>query len=304
MSPLVVALINLVVLAAIFVPLERVFPARVGQPIARPALALDGCFFFGQYLLTSAASLALLGLVAGALHDHGAWLRFASRLPAWLQVVIAVMLGDFVVYWFHRACHRFDVLWRFHAVHHSAEHLDWVAAHREHPLDGIATQLCMNLPAMMLGVHMELLAGVAVFRGMWAIFVHSNVKVPLGPLRWIFGAPELHHWHHARLESGQRTHNFANLAPYLDVVFGTHHCPEGDETYALGLEPRARMKPSWAHMMLRPFLPASYFTTQTLPVPQPADLPVHGLTKHSDGLVQVGPLSPGPSAMHSHLPSH
>ena len=252
MSPLIVALINLVVLAAIFVPLERVFPARPGQSILRPALALDGCFFFGQYLLTSAASLAALGLVSGALRDHGAWLRVAAHLPSWLQVALAVVLGDFVVYWFHRACHRFDVLWRFHAVHHSSEHLDWLAAHREHPLDGITTQLCMNLPAMLLGVHMELLAGVAVFRGMWAIFVHSNVRVPLGPLRLLFGAPELHHWHHARHAPGQSTtHNYANLAPYLDVLFGTHHRPEGEERYPLGLD--EPWKPSWLHMMLRPF---------------------------------------------------
>ena len=67
-----------------------------------------------------------------------------------------------------------------------------------------------------------------------AIFVHSNVRLPLGPFRWIFGAPELHHWHHARVP--RTVHNFANLAPWLDLLFGTHHVPEGPEEYALGLD--------------------------------------------------------------------
>jgi sterol desaturase/sphingolipid hydroxylase (fatty acid hydroxylase superfamily) len=144
-----------------------------------------------------------------------------------------IVLGDLLVYWFHRACHAFDFLWRFHAVHHSAEHLDWLAAHREHPLDGIVTQFCANLPGIALGFPIHILAGFIAFRGMWAIFIHSNVRLPLGPLRVLFGASELHHWHHARVPQTQ--HNFANLAPWLDVLFGTYHCPEGEETYALGL---------------------------------------------------------------------
>lgn len=219
------ALINLAVLAAIFVPLERAFPARM-QRIVRPGLVLDGCFFFAQYLVTAAAILAIVTALAPLRTT------FLASAPAVMQVVLAVVAGDFVVYWFHRACHRFEWLWRFHAVHHTAEHLDWVAAHREHPLDGIATAACMNLPAIVLGVRPELLAGIAVFRACWAIFVHSNVRVPLGPLKYLLGAPELHHWHHARANAG---HNFANLAPYWDVLFGTHYEPAHDE-YALGIE--------------------------------------------------------------------
>jgi sterol desaturase/sphingolipid hydroxylase (fatty acid hydroxylase superfamily) len=133
-----------------------------------------------------------------------------------------------------------------HAVHHSAEELDWVAAHREHPLDGVLTALCMNLPALMLGVRVELLSGIAVFRALWSIFVHSNVRLPLGPLRFLFGAPELHHWHHAR----ESRHNFANLAPYLDWIFGTHHHPSGEEDYALGLE--EQLPGSYLGMLLAP----------------------------------------------------
>src|SRR5258706_60009 len=58
----------------------------------------------------------------------------AQRLA--LQLAEGVLLADLSCYFFHRACHRFDFLWSFHAVHHSAVEVDWLAAHREHPLDG------------------------------------------------------------------------------------------------------------------------------------------------------------------------
>jgi sterol desaturase/sphingolipid hydroxylase (fatty acid hydroxylase superfamily) len=154
------------------------------------------------------------------------------------------------IYWFHRACHRYDLLWRFHAVHHSSETLDWLAAFREHPLDGLATQLLLNLPGIVLGLPFEVMGGVVVLRGLWAIFIHSNVRLPLGPLRWILGAPELHHWHH--LKTARTEHNFANLAPWVDVVFGTHHRPEAPETHPLGLvEP---WPSGYAAQLVRPFV--------------------------------------------------
>lgn len=118
--------------------------------------------------------------------------------PFALHVLEVILLSDFCVYWGHRLQHRWSFLWRFHSVHHSAEHLDWLAAHREHPLDTVYTLTLINLPAFVLGFPLESLAGFIAFRGVWAIYIHSNVRLPLGPLRSILGAPELHHWHHAR----------------------------------------------------------------------------------------------------------
>jgi sterol desaturase/sphingolipid hydroxylase (fatty acid hydroxylase superfamily) len=242
------------VLAVMFGVLERYWPARAGQARLRPGVAVDACFFFGQYLLWSVLAASALGFVHGQLYAYlPSSFRAATRaLPLAVQLVCAVTLGDLLVYGFHRACHRFDVLWRFHAVHHSAEHLDWLAAHREHPLDGLCTQLCQNLPAFVIGLHVPAVAWLVVLRGAWGIFIHSNVRMPLGPLGLLLGAPELHHWHHAR---GRTRHNFANLAPWLDVLFGTYHRPQGEETYALGLT--ERWPRGYLAQLLRPFLPQS-----------------------------------------------
>jgi sterol desaturase/sphingolipid hydroxylase (fatty acid hydroxylase superfamily) len=232
---LALAALSLVALVLVFVPLERVFPARRGQPLLRPELATDLAFFLGQALLWAGLAMTILAALHGLLAPWmplslGTW---SNELPLLARVGLALVLGDLVTYWFHRACHRYEWLWRFHAVHHSAEHLDWLAAHREHPLDGLFTQLCINLPGIVLGLSFAELGGLAVFRALWAIFIHSNVRLPLGPLRLLLGAPELHHWHHARVATTR--HNFANLAPYLDVLFGTYHRPRGPEDYPLGL---------------------------------------------------------------------
>lgn len=241
-------------LAVVFGPLERLFPARHGQKVFRHEWAVDACFFAGQYLAIAGITTWLLSAVAHRLDlpSLGEVRAWASALPFWQHAVLSVVLGDLLVYWFHRACHRYDLLWRFHAVHHSAEHLDWLAAHREHPLDGIATQLLLNLPGIVLGLPFEALGAVVVIRGFWAVFIHSNIRLPVGPLRYVLGAPEVHHWHHLRAE--RTAHNFANLAPYLDLLFGTYHCPEGPETFPLGI-PGAWPR-GYAAQLVKPFLPA------------------------------------------------
>ncbi|MFZ5444428.1 MAG: sterol desaturase family protein [Myxococcota bacterium] len=245
----------LVLLAAVFWPLERLFPARAGQRWLRARFLTDLAFMAGQYLVFAGVALWILVRVdelLSALVPTGvrAW---TSSLPFGVQALAAVALGDVAVYWFHVASHRLSWLWRFHAVHHSARTLDWLAAHREHPVDGVLTQLAINLPAMVLGVDLSLLGGLIAFRGLWAIFIHSNVRLPLGPLRVLFGAPELHHWHH--LETRDTQHNFANLAPWTDLLFGTWFCPRGDETWPLG-NPDEPPRSYLTHLVA-PFLPAA-----------------------------------------------
>ena len=57
-----------------------------------------------------------------------------------LQVVGAVLVADFTQYWVHRAFHTFPALWRIHAVHHSAEAMDWLAGSRPFFPDAVVTR--------------------------------------------------------------------------------------------------------------------------------------------------------------------
>src|ERR1043165_8949201 len=138
----------LMFLCVMFRPLELAFPATPGQKLLRPAWRTDLCFFLGQYLLWNAPVFWLLGRLD---------LWMAARIPLgfresvagqpwWLQAVEAVFLSDLSIYWGHRLQHRVGLLWRFHSVHHSAAHLDWLAPHRRPPFDYTYTEAMGNSP--------------------------------------------------------------------------------------------------------------------------------------------------------------
>ncbi len=260
MSALTGTALTLLMLLAAFGPLERLWPAR-RQPWLRPELFTDLCFYLGQAFCFGPLAEAALTRLHPVL-ELGAGVRAAvGAQPLWLQAVEVVLLSDLCVYAFHRASHASPLLWRFHRVHHTSTTLDWLAAHREHPVDGLLTQLAINLPAISLGFPLRLLVPLAVFRGLWAIYIHSNARLPLGPLRYLLGAPELHHWHHAL--HPERVQNFANLAPWTDLLFGTFQLPKGEETYALGVpEPTPS---SWLGQLLSPFVPTAKAEAATPP---------------------------------------
>jgi sterol desaturase/sphingolipid hydroxylase (fatty acid hydroxylase superfamily) len=242
------------VLVLVFRPLEMVFPAKPGQRFFRPGFLMDICFFLGRHLFWG-------GIVLWLLLQLRNWLGWVvpavfretvAHQPLWLQAVEAVFLSDLFMYWGHRLQHSSAFLWRFHAVHHSAEHMDWLAGHREHPLDSIYTMTLINLPPMILGFPLETIATFLLLRGVWAAYIHSNVRLPIGPLRWFVGAPELHHWHHNRdCDVG----NYANLSPLMDILFGTYYCP-GHEPEFFGInEPTPRTY--WGYM-IEALLPRSW----------------------------------------------
>jgi sterol desaturase/sphingolipid hydroxylase (fatty acid hydroxylase superfamily) len=243
--------VSFLFLVLVFRPLELAFPAKRGQRFFRPAWFTDLCFFLGQYILWN-------GVVFWILTRFGGWIggfmpagfraRVAAQPWGW-QAVEVVLLSDFFIYWGHRLQHRVGFLWRFHSIHHSAEHLDWLAAHREHPIDTIYTVGLINLPAFILGFPLVTIVGFIAFRGIWAIYIHSNVRLPLRPLRWLIGAPELHHWHH---DKARNAGNYANISPVMDLLFGTYRCPD-HEPANFGIdEPIAR---GYLGQMLHPFLP-------------------------------------------------
>jgi sterol desaturase/sphingolipid hydroxylase (fatty acid hydroxylase superfamily) len=134
-------------------------------------------------------------------------------------------------------------------------------------VDTVYTLTLINLPAFALGFPLATLAGLIAFRGVWAIFIHSNVRVPLGPFRVLLGSPDLHHWHHDRARDAG---NYANLSPLMDLLFGTYRRPD-HEPAAFGLnEP---FPSSYLAQMLHPFRPRRPRQARPVlpaqPVPQP-----------------------------------
>jgi sterol desaturase/sphingolipid hydroxylase (fatty acid hydroxylase superfamily) len=237
----------LLLLSALLVPLERLFPAIAGRSWLRRGLPTDLFYWFLTPLLTKAvtrgaliAAVLLLALAAGVPLD-GSHLRafvdppgsLVRRQPAWLQVFEVLLIGDFIGYWVHRAFHR-DVLWPFHAVHHSSIDLDWLSAVRLHPLNDVLARVAQAIPILLLGFPPMILAGYVPFLAFYAIFLHANVPWTFGPLRHLIASPTFHRWHHTSEEEGL-DRNFAGLFPLWDLLFGTFYLPEGRQPSRFGL---------------------------------------------------------------------
>lgn len=272
---------SLFFLALMFAPLEKLFPAKT-QRFFRPEWWTDLAFFLGQYFLWGGLVVGLLVLFRdwlGGTVPAGFRTAVASQ-PWWLQAIEVIVLSDLLIYWGHRIQHRVEFLWRFHSIHHSAEHLDWLAAHREHPVDTVYTMGLINLPAFIMGFPLEILAGLLAFRGVWAIYIHSNVRLPIGPIRALIGAPELHHWHHSRERDAG---NYANISPLMDLAFGTYRCPD-HEPESLGIrEPISR---SYLGQLIHPFLPGKTKSARDAGDAVAKDLAAHEPGKNGNASVQ------------------
>lgn len=205
----------LAAISIVFIPLEH-FWAPPGSPKSQREWLNDAIFYFGQALVFNALTIGVLTWIFS-------FIELSVNLPTWFKIVLAIIGGDFLIYWGHRAQHTIPVLWRFHRVHHTAQHVDYLAAYREHPLDNIYTRGLETLPAVLLGLDLNLIAGFIMFRGLWALFIHSNVSLRLGWLEVLLGSPHLHHWHHELEKRGLV--NYANLSPVMDIAFGTYFNP-------------------------------------------------------------------------------
>jgi sterol desaturase/sphingolipid hydroxylase (fatty acid hydroxylase superfamily) len=176
-------------------------------------------------IVTGGVALAVTRRPLGA-----PWFR---AQPLTLQALEVLVATDFLGYWIHRAFHR-RPLWRIHAVHHSSERLDWLAASRVHPLNELITRALQAAPLIVAGFDPRVVAAAIPLLTLHAIFIHADVTWDFGPLRWVISSPRFHRWHHTSEEEGL-DRNFAGLFPWLDLLFGTFYMPQGQWPQRFGV---------------------------------------------------------------------
>jgi sterol desaturase/sphingolipid hydroxylase (fatty acid hydroxylase superfamily) len=220
-------LLAFLVSAALFVFLEKIFPHRRDQAILRPDWGLDFAYFVFNHLLISVLLIVTNGfsekLFGWAVHDG--FQNFVQDMPIWLQVLGLMMAADFVLYWNHRMFHEVPWLWKFHAVHHSTEHLDWMSGSRSHLVYMVGERCLVMVPLYLLGASKEALDLYVAIAAFQAVYIHANMDVKLGWLNKLVVDARFHHWHHSS-EKEAIDKNYCAHTPLFDWLFGTYHLPK------------------------------------------------------------------------------
>ncbi len=270
----------LIVLVALFGMLERVWGLH-RQKFLRKAFATDLAYYFITALVPRLILLVPLAVLSAFAHHlfAGTLYESVAAWPTGLRLLAAAVVSDVGAYWGHRWSHEIPWLWRFHAVHHSAEEMDWLVGSRGHPVDLVFTRLCGYLPMYLLGLaqpmggpKMDLVPVLVAFLGtLWGFFVHANLRWRLGVFEWLIATPAFHHWHHDRGDqaggaASQLNKNYAALLPWVDGLFGTLHLPKREWPAQYGTD--TRVPESLQDQLLQPFAgqAATVATEQIRPV--------------------------------------
>jgi len=157
-------------------------------------------------------------------------------LPWPVRIVIGAIVADFALYWVHRLMHTNRLAWRTHVFHHTIEHLWWLSGSRTSlthlflfavPQVFIAYALLGLSPA-----EAGITFGIGIVVNVW---IHTNISVDIGPLRWLFITPDYHRIHHGA--RGLSRKNLAFVLTVWDRMFGTYADPEKAGEFPLGFAP-------------------------------------------------------------------
>ena len=221
--------INMIVTGLMFAPLERIFPHRADQRLFRQEWREDLFYYLVSSMMVQLITFLAMTPSTLVMARTGGLADFRAMVAAqpWaLQFLEAMLLTDLAQYWFHRAFHRVPFLWGFHAVHHSAKRMDWLAGARMHFIEIIALRGITSLPLLTIGFAPSVLQAYVGFVYVYSSLVHANLRGNFDWLGRFLVTPRFHHWHHA-IEPEAVDKNFAIHFPWLDRLFGTHLLPRG-----------------------------------------------------------------------------
>ena len=151
-------------------------------------------------------------------------LLFYIKLSIWAELLIAVLLLDFVAqYTVHYLLHKVNWMWRVHMIHHSDTKVDVTTGTRHHPGDYILREIFALFAIIVIGAPIAFYFFYRIVTVFFAYMTHANVIVPLWldkPLSFVFITPNVHKFHH-HFELPWTDKNYGNIFSFWDRIFGT-----------------------------------------------------------------------------------
>ncbi len=227
-------LIVIFVLYMIAFAVETIYPAD-DFPNRRGLLLnwLHCIILHGADLSIGAATLYYLQVTLYLIR-YNAPIRIQSN--AFLLSLLAMAMGDFFYYWFHRLQHYSKWMWAEHELHHSDEHMNITTNHRHHFLEIVLQPLFCGLPMMLLfDPPGSTIISIAVGARALSHFNHINSRIRFGWFNHVLSSPQNHRVHHSKSEQ-HIDKNFATIFPVWDILFGTYYHPANNEWPMTGVE--------------------------------------------------------------------
>ncbi|MBU3636438.1 sterol desaturase family protein [Polynucleobacter sp. es-MAR-4] len=230
---------------------ERLAPAEPQDQFAQSSKAdVFYTLFHRLGIFHGLIFIALSGFffeIDSVLHDF----RFARmNVESWWPPITAIplvsffiyfVLLDFVEYLYHRASHTIHWWWQLHALHHSQTVMTAWSDDRNHILDDIMHAVVFAFFALLFGVSPSQFILLVVFSQLIQSWQHANIKVNLGPFKYVLVSPMYHRMHHA-VGYGHEAKgkpgvlggcNFGVLFPWWDMLFNTAIFPK--DVYPTGV---------------------------------------------------------------------
>ena len=229
-------ILDLLIMAVLFVPIELVLPKNKFQTKFHEEWKTDLVYFGISHL-----AIQLFGvLTKQPAESFFGWMNLAgiqqwiNDLPFLFELFLALFITDLFQYWAHRTFHSHHYLWRFHSIHHSIKNMDWLAGSRIHFIDIFFTRSFTYIPLYILGFSTLTFNTYILFIAIHTVLIHANTRINFGFLKYIITTPQYHYWHHCK-EPEYYGNNFAVVFPFIDRMFGTYHLPENEWPEETGL---------------------------------------------------------------------
>ncbi len=182
-------------------------------------------FFTFTTILVNFAFALLIVFTSYWCARHQFGLLYLANMPAWLVLIIGLMLLDFFgAYLIHFIEHKVKWMWRFHVIHHLDTHVDTTTANRHHPVESIFRAIFTLLAVIISGAPVWLVMLYQSASVVLSQFNHANIHLPAWldkTISWIIVSPNMHKIHH-HYKRPQTDTNYGNIFSIWDRLFQTY----------------------------------------------------------------------------------